>query len=108
MMSFKYSGVCNDASDGFLYIFSSNDEHTTDTELAAIAADAIHGWRVMPKLLNKPAASGIPTKLYMLANRKFKRMRRTVRRERSRHATTSNKSFCGIFVIENVPLVNKS
>lgn len=92
-ISFKYSGVCNDAKDGFLYNFNNNDEQTTDTELAAIAADAIHGCNVIPNPLNTPAANGIPTKLYILANKKFKRIRRTVRRDRSRHATTSNKSF---------------
>lgn len=80
---------------GLRYHFSSNDEHTTDTELAAIAADAIHGCNTKPNELNAPAANGMPSKLYMLANRKLRRMRRTVRRDRSKQATTSNKSFCG-------------
>lgn len=90
----KYSGVCSEAIVGFLYSFSSNDEHTTDTELAAIAADAIHGCNMIPNPLNAPAANGMPSRLYMLANRKFRRMRRTVLRDRSRQATTSSKSFC--------------
>lgn len=90
----RYSGVWSEANVGFLYNFSSSDEQTTDTELAAIAADAIHGCRINPKPLNTPAANGIPSKLYMLANRKFKRMRRTVLRDKSKHATTSSKSFC--------------
>lgn len=92
-ISRKYSGVCNDAEVGFLYNFSKRDEHTTDTELAAIAADAIHGCSIRPNELNTPAASGIPSKLYMLAKRKFNLMRRTVFRDKSKHATTSNRSF---------------
>lgn len=90
----KYSGVCSDVNDGFLYNFNSNDEHTTDTELAAIAADAIHGWRVKPNELNTPAANGIPSKLYILAKRKLSRILRTVRRDKSKQAITSSKSFC--------------
>lgn len=88
-----YSGVCNDANDGFLYILSSNEEHTTETELAAIAADAIHGSSIIPNGLNTPAANGMPRRLKMLANRKFKRIRLTVRRDKSRQATTSRRSF---------------
>lgn len=89
----KYSGVCSEAIVGFLYNLSNSDEHTTDTELAAIAADAIHGCNIRPDQLNAPAANGMPSKLYILAKRKFNRMRRTVFRDRSRHATTSSKSF---------------
>lgn len=88
-----YSGVCSEANVGFLYNFNISDEQTTETELSAIAADAIHGCSVMPNGLNTPAANGIPSKLYMLANKKFKRIRRTVRRDRSKHATTSSRSF---------------
>lgn len=89
----KYSGVWSDAVVGFLYNFNSNDEHTTDTELAAIAADAIHGCRIKLKALNTPAANGMPSRLYILAKKKFNRIRRTVRLDRSKQATTSNKSF---------------
>lgn len=89
----RYSGVCSEAKVGFLYIFNINDEHTTETELIAIAADAIHGWSVMPNGLKTPAANGIPSRLYILANKKFRRIRRTVRLDRSRHATTSSRSF---------------
>lgn len=92
-MSFKYSGVCSSVAVGFLYNFSNNEEQTTDTELAAIAADAIHGCNIKPNALNAPAANGMPSKLYMLANRKLRRIRRTVRRDKSKQATTSSKSF---------------
>lgn len=90
----RYSCVCNDANDGFLYNLSNNDEHTTDTELAAIAAEAIHGSRTKPNGVKMPAANGIPSKLYMLANRKFKRILFTVFRLKSKQATTSSRSFC--------------
>lgn len=88
-----YSGVCSEAKVGFLYIFNINDEQTTETELIAIAADAIQGCNIIPNELKIPAAKGIPNRLYMLANRKFNRIRRTVRLERSKHATTSSRSF---------------
>lgn len=88
-----YSGVSSDDFDGFLYVFKRSDEQTTDTELAAIAADAIHGCNTKPNELNAPAANGIPSKLYMLAKKKFKRIRRTVRLDKSKQATTSSKSF---------------
>lgn len=91
--NFWYSGVCNEASEGFLYILSSSEEHTTDTELAAIAAEAIHGSSTKPNGVNTPAANGMPNRLYMLAKRKFKRIRLTVLRLKSRHATTSSRSF---------------
>lgn len=92
-INWRYSGVCNEAKVGFLYVFSMSDEQTTETELIAIAADAIHGCNMMPNGLKTPAASGIPSKLYILANRKFRRIRRTVRLDRSKHATTSSRSF---------------
>lgn len=91
--SFLYSGVCKEANEGFLYNFNSNDEQTTDTELAAIAAEAIHGSRTKPKGVKTPAANGIPNKLYILAKRKLSRIRFTVFRLRSRHETTSRRSF---------------
>ena len=47
-----------------------------------------------PKGLNKPAATGMPTRLYILANRKFRRILRTVFRDRSKQPITSSKSFC--------------
>ena len=47
----------------------------------------------IPKGLRTPAAMGIPSKLYMLANKKFNRIRFTVFLDRSKHATTSSKSF---------------
>lgn len=47
----------------------------------------------IPNGLSTPAAIGMPNKLYMLANKKFNRMRFTVFLDRSKHATTSNKSF---------------
>lgn len=40
-----------------------------------------------------PAAIGIPKRLYMLANKKLSRIRLTVFRDKSKHATTSSKSF---------------
>lgn len=43
LIKFKYSGVCSEALVGFLYSLSCSDEQTTETELAAIAAEAIHG-----------------------------------------------------------------
>lgn len=89
----RYSGVSSAVLVGFLYNFNSNDEHTTDTELAAMAADAIHGCNTKPNALNAPAANGIPSKLYMLAKKKFNRILRTVRRDKSKQATTSSKSF---------------
>lgn len=91
--SLRYSGVSSDDFVGFLYVFKRSDEQTTDTELAAIAADAIHGCNTKPNALNAPAANGIPSKLYMLAKKKFKRIRRTVRLDKSKQATTSSKSF---------------
>lgn len=91
--SLKYSGVCSSANVGFLYNFNIRDENTTDTELAAIAADAIHGCSIKPNTLNTPAANGMPSRLYMLAKKKFKRIRRTVRLDKSKQATTSSKSF---------------
>lgn len=48
---------------------------------------------MIPKGLKTPAAMGIPSRLYILAKRKFSLIRFTVFLERSRHATTSNKSF---------------
>jgi len=47
-----------------------------------------------PKGLNTPAATGMPTRLYILANRKFRRILRTVFRDRSKQPITSSKSFC--------------
>lgn len=38
-----YSDVLSDAAVGFLYILSKSEEQTTDTELRAIAAEAIQG-----------------------------------------------------------------
>lgn len=93
LINLTYSGVCSDAKVGFLYSFNSNEEATTDTELAAIAADAIHGCKIKPNELNTPAAKGIPKMLYILANKKFNRIRRTVRLDRSKQATTSKRSF---------------
>lgn len=46
-----------------------------------------------PKELKTPAAKGIPNKLYIDANKKFKRIRLTVFRDKSKHATTSSRSF---------------
>jgi hypothetical protein len=46
-----------------------------------------------PKGLNTPAATGMPTRLYMLANRKLRRILLTVFRERSKQPITSSKSF---------------
>lgn len=45
------------------YNFNKSELPTTETELNAIAADAIQGWRVNPSGLNIPAAIGIPSKL---------------------------------------------
>lgn len=42
-----YSGVWRDAFVGFLYNFNINEEHTTDTELRAIAAEAIQGYKLI-------------------------------------------------------------
>jgi len=47
-----------------------------------------------PKGLNIPAATGMPTRLYILANRKFRRILRTVFLDRSKQPITSSKSFC--------------
>lgn len=47
----------------------------------------------IPNGLRTPAAMGMPSKLYMLANKKFNRIRLTVFLDRSKHATTSSKSF---------------
>jgi hypothetical protein len=46
-----------------------------------------------PKGLNTPAAIGMPTKLYMLAKRKLRRILLTVFRDRSKQPMTSSKSF---------------
>lgn len=48
---------------------------------------------IIPKGLKTPAAIGIPRRLYMLAKRKFNRILLTVFLDKSRHATTSSKSF---------------
>lgn len=48
---------------------------------------------ISPKELKTPAAKGIPNKLYMDAKKKFKRIRLTVFLDKSKHATTSNRSF---------------
>lgn len=46
-MRAMYSGVWRAAFVGFLYSLRSSEEHTTDTELRAIAAEAIQGcWGV--------------------------------------------------------------
>lgn len=76
------------------YNFSIKLLVTTETELKAIATEAIQGCNIIPKGLKIPAAKGIPIMLYMLAKRKFILIRRTVFFERSKQATTSNKSFC--------------
>jgi len=41
----------------------SRELSTTETELKAIANPAKAGLRISPKLLNRPAAIGIPEKL---------------------------------------------
>lgn len=46
-----------------------------------------------PNGLKMPAASGIPSKLYIDANKKFSLILRTVFLDKSRHAITSSKSF---------------
>ncbi|KAF4524797.1 hypothetical protein B566_EDAN010172 [Ephemera danica] len=71
------------------------EEQTTETELSAMAADAIQGCRWNPRGLNTPAARGIPTRLYMLAKMKFIRIRRTVFRDKSKQPITSRRSFWG-------------
>ena len=68
---------------------SSSELQTTVRELKAIAMLAIQGWRVTPSGTNTPAANGMPMKLYMTAQAKLRRMRRTVLRERIIAATTS-------------------
>jgi len=45
------------------YNLSISDERTTDTEEAAIAILAIHGFMTTPKGSNAPAANGIPIML---------------------------------------------
>lgn len=42
--SCKYSGVWREAAVGFLYVFNSKDEQSTDTLDIAMAADPIQGW----------------------------------------------------------------
>ena len=42
------------------YNFKSNEFVTTDTELNAIASPANSGFNIIPKLINAPAAIGIP------------------------------------------------
>ena len=78
---------------GFLYNLRERDEATTDTELSAIAADPIQGCSLKPSGEKRPAATGMPTKLYIEAKAKFSRIWLTVRRDRSRHPITSSKSF---------------
>uniref|UniRef100_A0A2M4DFU7 Putative secreted protein n=1 Tax=Anopheles darlingi TaxID=43151 RepID=A0A2M4DFU7_ANODA len=70
--SSTYSGVCSDAFVGLRYSLIISEEQTTDTELAAMAADAIQGSSVNPNGVKIPAARGIPSRLYMLANRKLR------------------------------------
>lgn len=88
-----YSSVSNCSLVGFLYNFNNNEEQTTDTEEAAIAADPNHGLITIPQGRKMPAANGMPNKLYTLANIKFNRMRRTVRCDKSMAPTTSRRSF---------------
>lgn len=49
---------------------------------------------VKPRGLNKPAAIGIPIKLYILANKKLSLILRTVLFDKSKQLTTSSRSFC--------------
>ena len=55
--------------------------------------DQIFTSSMIPKGLKTPAAIGMPKRLYMLANKKLRRILLTVFLDKSRHATTSNKSF---------------
>ena len=45
------------------YNFNNNEFVTTDTELNAIANPANSGFKIIPKLINAPAAIGIPKTL---------------------------------------------
>ena len=58
-----YSGVSSVWRVGFLYNFNNKLETTTETDENAIAADPIHGCRMMPQFKNRPAAMGIPRML---------------------------------------------
>lgn len=58
----KYSAVSKSCRVGFFHNLSNKLETTTDTELIAIAALAIHGASIKPTRLKTPAAKGIPTK----------------------------------------------
>ena len=65
---------------------------TTLTELKAIMAPAIIGWRWRPKGKKIPMASGIPSTLYTHAHTRLRRIVRKIDWERSSAATTSSRS----------------
>ena len=48
---------------GFLYNLNNKDEHTTETEDNAMAADPIQGCNLKPKGARAPAAMGMPKML---------------------------------------------
>ena len=93
LVPLRYSIVSNFILVGFLYNCKSRELATTETELRAIAADPIQGSNLNPKGLNTPAATGIPTILYIDARTKFSHILRTVRLDRSKQPITSTKSF---------------
>lgn len=60
-----------------------------------------------PKGLKTPAAIGIPIKLYILANKKLSRIRRTVLLDKSKQLTTSRRSFCEMLMLLTSNITNK-
>lgn len=58
----KYSIVSKSCFFGLVHNFNNKLDPTTETELIAIAALAIHGANINPKVLKAPAANGIPKK----------------------------------------------
>lgn len=60
------------------YSLSSNELNTTETDDRDMAMPAIHGSRDMPRGEKTPAASGMPTRLYITAHKKLNFILRTV------------------------------
>ena len=73
------------------HVFSNREFTTTVTEDIAMARLAIQGCSTMQIGTRKPAARGIPRKLYTVAHKKFSRIFHTVRRDNSMAATTSKR-----------------
>ena len=62
-VAYKGDHKTSDLKMSSTYNLSISDEKTTDTEEAAIAILAIHGFMTTPRGSNAPAANGIPIML---------------------------------------------